>query len=144
MPSEIVGPQVHFVEARSWREDTHVWWKACDHFLRRTGAQKSPCPLHTAAQPRLTLQARITGSQYFASGKTAEAKLIDQNLLRYLQEIGTVHSVGVKHTCWPGQIFLHEERHDVRRRPIGHHSRESTWLAWRPSGAHLLFNSTQH
>ena len=79
MPSEIVGPQVHFVEARSWREDTHVWWKACDIFLRRTGAQMSPCPLHTAAQPRLTLQARITGSQYFASGKTAEAKLIDQN-----------------------------------------------------------------
>ena len=51
VPSEIVGPQVHFVEACSWREDTHVWWKACDNFLLCTGAQMSPCPLHTAAQP---------------------------------------------------------------------------------------------
>ena len=52
VPSEIVGPQVHFVEACSWREDTHVWWKACDKFvLLRSRVQISPHSLHTARQP---------------------------------------------------------------------------------------------
>ena len=64
-------------------------------FLQRTGVQMSLRSLHTATQPLHTLQAGITGSQDFASGKTAEAEVIDQKLLRDVQEIGTVHPIGV-------------------------------------------------